>query len=94
MIDWLRDSWNTLMDTRKNPLKNIPDADTRHMTLQILAWMWMVIFASCVGSFTVFGLFTLISITIVHSLMIAGIAITLSVFQISKRYCQPKLRHS
>ena len=80
MIDWLRDSWNTLMDTRKNPLKNIPDADTRHMTLQILAWMWATTFALWMGSIYAFGIST-----IAHLLIIAAIVVTVGTFETAKR---------
>jgi hypothetical protein len=48
--------------------------------MQILAWMWCVIFASSLGSYLVFGLSA-----IVHSLLIAGMAITVSTFEIAKK---------
>lgn len=86
MVNWCRDCWNSLMDGEKNPLKNIPDANSRNATLQILAWMWFIIFGVCVGSSMIFGLFTLLSITLIHLLLVGGIATTLVVFQIAKRY--------
>ena len=33
------DSWNVVMNHNKNPLKNIPDTQVRHMIMQVLAWM-------------------------------------------------------
>jgi len=31
--------WNMIMDWRYNPLSHIPDMNTRHMVMQVLAWM-------------------------------------------------------
>ena len=72
--------WNLIMDHNVNPLKNIQDLQTRHLFMQLLAWMWCVIFASSIGSFFVFGLSA-----IVHSLLIAGMAITVSTFEIARK---------
>ena len=45
MRQFVYDSWNSVMDMDKNPLRHIPDLQTRHMVLQILAWMWATTFA-------------------------------------------------
>ena len=39
------DNWNIVMNHNKNPLKNIPDTNTRHMIMQVLAWMWRTMFS-------------------------------------------------
>ena len=44
MRKFVYESWNGVMEHNKNPLKNIPDLNTRHMIMQILAWMWCGIF--------------------------------------------------
>ena len=31
--------YNLVMDSRHNPLSNIPDTNTRHLVMQVLAWM-------------------------------------------------------
>ena len=36
--------YNLIMDSTKNPLSNIPDINTRHMIMQVLAWMWSAVF--------------------------------------------------
>ena len=41
--------------TDKNPLRYIPDTNTRHLVLQILTWMWCIVFSLYVGSFVVFA---------------------------------------
>ncbi len=72
--------WKLVMDWRYNPLSHIPDTNTRHMVMQVLAWMWCIIFAMSVGSITVFGISA-----IAHALLIAGIFITAGVFETAKR---------
>ena len=76
----IRNTWNIIMDWRYNPLSHIPDTNTRHMVMQVLAWMWCIIFAMSVGSITVFGISA-----IAHALLIAGIFITAGVFETAKR---------
>ena len=76
-------TWNLVMDHNVNPLKNIQDLQTRHLFMQLLAWMWCVIFASSLGSFLVFGISA-----IVHSLLIAGVAITVATFEMVKKQPQ------
>ena len=72
--------YNLIMDSTKNPLSNIPDINTRHMIMQVLAWMWCIIFSISVGSIVAFGISA-----IVHTLLLAGIFITVGVFQTAKR---------
>ena len=78
MTKLIAHTWSLIMDHNLNPLKNIQDLQTRHLFMQILAWMWCVIFASSVGSFFIFGLSA-----IIHSLLIAGVAITVATFEIA-----------
>ena len=73
-------TWRLIMDWRYNPLSHIPDTNTRHMVMQVLAWMWCIIFAMSVGSITVFGISA-----IAHALLIAGIFITAAAFETAKR---------
>ena len=77
---FIYDSWNSVMDHDRNPLKNIPHLNTRHMVMQVLAWMWCIIFGMSVGSVTVFGISA-----IAHALLIAGVFITAGVFETAKR---------
>jgi len=72
--------WKMVMDWRYNPLSHIPDNNTRHMVMQVLAWMWCIIFAMSVGSVTVFGISA-----IAHALLIAGVFITAGVFETARR---------
>jgi len=72
--------YNLIMDSAKNPLSNIPDINTRHMIMQVLAWMWCIIFSMYLGSIVAFGISA-----IIHTLILAGIFITVGVFETAKR---------
>ena len=72
--------YNLVMDSRHNPLSHIPDTNTRHLVMQVLAWMWCIIFSMWMGSIVVFG----VSATI-HAILLAGIFITVGVFETAKR---------
>ena len=74
------DSWNHIMNHELNPLRHIPDLQTRHVVMQFLAWMWCIIFSMSLGSITVFGVSA-----VAHALLIAGIVITVGTFETAKR---------
>jgi uncharacterized membrane protein len=76
----MKNIWQLIMDSDKNPLKHITDNSIRHLVMQLLAWMWCIIFAMSVGSITVFGVSA-----VAHALLIAGIFITLGTFETAKR---------
>ena len=40
MQKFIYDTWNIVTFHNKNPLKNIPDNNVRHMILQVFAFMW------------------------------------------------------
>ena len=73
-------TYKLIMDSKHNPLSRIPDNNTRHMVMQVLAWMWCIIFGMSVGSVTVFGVSA-----VAHALLIAGVFITAGVFETAKR---------
>ena len=72
--------YKLIMDSKHNPLRNIPDMNTRHMIMQVLAWMWCIIFSMYLGSIVAFGISAAI-----HALLIAGVFITAGVFETAKR---------
>ena len=73
-------AYKLIMDSKRNPLSNIPDTNTRHLIMQILAWMWCIIFSMWTGSIVVFGISA-----VAHALLIAGVFITEGVFETAKR---------
>ena len=72
--------YNLVMDSRHNPLSHIPDTNTRHLVMQVLAWMWCIIFSMWMGSIVVFGVSA-----VIHAILLAGIFITVGVFETAKR---------
>ena len=79
MRQYVYESWNGVMNANINPLRHIPDLQTRHLILQILAWMWCIAFSFYVGSFFVFGISA-----IAHILLLAAIVITVATFDTAK----------
>ena len=80
MKEMVVNSWDGVMNMNINPLRHIPDTNTRHMVLQVLAWMWCIVFSFYVGSFWVFGISM-----IAHTMFLAAIAVTVAVFETAKR---------
>jgi hypothetical protein len=72
--------YNLVMDSRRNPLSHIPDNNTRHLVMQVLAWMWCIVFNMWMGSILVFGLSAA-----THAILLAGIFATVGVFETAKR---------
>ena len=80
MREFVYNSLNALMDHEKNPLSAIPDFGTRHMIMQILAWMWCIVFGIIVGSMYA-GVFSMV----MHTLILGALAITVGTFETAKR---------
>ena len=80
MREFIYDSWNGVMNANINPLKHIPDTNTRHMVLQVLAWMWCIVFSMYMGSIFVMGV-TMIA----HVIFLSAIVITVATFETAKK---------
>ena len=72
--------YHLVMDSEHNPLSHIPDTNTRHLVMQVLAWMWCIVFSMWMGSILVFGVSAAI-----HAILLAGIFVTVGVFETAKR---------
>ena len=68
------------MDSRYNPLVNVQDVTTRHLVMQMLAWMWCIVFSMWMGSILVFGVSA-----VVHAILIAGVFITSATFETARK---------
>ena len=79
MRQFIYDSWNGVMNANINPLRHIPDTNTRHMVLQVLAWMWCIAFSSYFSSMWIFGI-----TAIAHVFILAAIVITVATFETAK----------
>ena len=74
-------TYNLIMDSSINPLKNVKNLQVRHMVMKLLACMWSLIFGMyIVESIYAFGISAL-----VHSLLIVAIIITVAVFDAANR---------
>jgi len=80
MKEFVYNSWNGVMNMEHNPLRNIPDLQVRHLVMQVLAWMWCIVFSLYIGSFWVMG-----ASMIGHALLLAAIVITVTTFETAKR---------
>ena len=80
MIKFVVNSWELVMDHDKNPLSTIPSLPVRHMIMQVLAWMWCIVFAIIVGSMWA-GVVSML----LHVLLLAAIAVTVATFETAKR---------
>ena len=91
-MKYIYDSWESIMNHDRNPLKNIPDTNTRHMIMQVLAWMWCIAFSSYFSSMWIFGI-----TAIAHIIILAAIAVTVATFEMAKsnpRFLMNKLYHT
>jgi membrane protein YdbS with pleckstrin-like domain len=80
MRNFILHNWNLVMDYEKNPLSNIPSLVTRHMIMQVLAWMWVIAFTIATGTWAFAGMNV-----IVHTVLIAAIVVTVATFETAKR---------
>ncbi len=74
------DNWNMIMNADVNPLRHIPDTNVRHMVLQVLAWMWCIVFSMYVGSFWVMG-----ASMIAHAIVLGAIVVTVATFETARQ---------
>ena len=80
MRDFILNNWNLVMDYEKNPLSNIPSLPVRHMIMQVLAWMWVIVFTIATGTWAYAGINA-----VVHTVLITAIVVTVAVFESAKR---------
>lgn len=80
MREWVYTCWVSVMDSERNPLRHIPDLHARHMIMQILAWIWCMVFSFYVGSYYIFGVSA-----VAHVALLGAIAITVASFEQAKK---------
>ena len=79
-MNYMLNMWDVVMNNKHNPLSQIPDFETRHMVFQLLAWMWCIIFSMYFCSMYIFG-----TTAVLHTIIIAGIAITFAIFRTAEK---------
>ena len=73
-------TWDSIMNYEHNPLRHIPDLNTRHMIMLVLAWMWCIAFSMYFGSMWMFGI-----TAIAHVFILGAIVLTVATFETAKR---------
>jgi hypothetical protein len=81
--------YSGVMDAEWNPLRKIPDLALRHLIMQILAWMWCIIFSLYFGSFVVFGI-----TAVAHFLLVFGTFMTAATFATAPKIVRSKFNKS
>jgi hypothetical protein len=79
MKEFVISTWEALMDSRRNPLRHL-DLASQHYMMQVLGWMWSMVFSLSFLSIFQFGY-----VWMAHLLMIGGVTFTVSVFREAER---------
>ena len=77
---WIYEAYQYIFDSKKNPLRHIPDPTSRMYIMTILALMWSGTFAVYIGSIFYFGL----SLA-AHIILILMLFFTVAVFYDAER---------
>jgi hypothetical protein len=74
------DSWDAVMDSSRNPLRHLNLA-SQHYFMQVLGWMWSMIFSLSFLSISQFGF-----VWLAHLLVFGGAAMTIAVFRNAEKH--------
>jgi hypothetical protein len=75
MKTFIVNTWDALMDSRHNPLRHL-DLASQHYFMQVLGWMWSMVFSLSFLSIFHFGY-----VWMAHLLVFGGVAMTVAVFR-------------
>jgi len=73
------DSWDALMNNHINPLRHL-DTASQHYFMQVLGWMWSMVFSLTFLSIYHFGI-----TWAMHLFLIGGISMTVALFKEAER---------
>lgn len=79
MKEFIAGSWSVVMDSRHNPLRHL-DLASQHYFMQVLGWMWSMVFSLSFLSIYNFGL-----VWMAHLLIFGGVALTVALFRESEK---------
>ena len=85
MKSFIVNSWKLVMDNRYNPLRHL-DLASQHYLMQVLAWMWSMVF-----SLFFLSIFQFHILWLGHLLIIGGIFATVSVFNLAQSRSIPQV---
>ena len=72
-------AWASVMDSDHNPLRGM-DLASRHYLMQVLGWMWSMVF-----SLSFLSIFQFHYVWLAHVLLVAGVFGTWAVFRLAPR---------
>jgi len=72
-------SWDAVMDNRYNPLRHL-DAAPQHFVMQVLGWIWSMVF-----SLSFLSIFYFSMVWMAHLLILGGVALTVAAFRQAER---------
>ena len=75
MQKFIVNCWDSIMNSSHNPLRNL-DLASQHYFMQVLGWMWSMVF-----SLTFFSIFHFGLTWMAHLLVFGGIAMTVALFK-------------
>jgi hypothetical protein len=75
MKNFVVSTWDAVMSSQHNPLRHL-DLASQHYFMQVLGWMWSMVFSLTFLSIFQFGI-----TWAAHLLVIAGVALTVAVFR-------------
>ena len=75
MKDLAISSWDAVMDNRYNPLRHL-DPASQHFVMQVLGWMWSMVF-----SLSFLSIFYFSVVWMAHLLILGGVALTVATFR-------------
>ena len=75
MTKFIVNSWDAVMNSAHNPLRHL-DLASQHYFMQVLGWMWSMVF-----SLTFFSIFHFGLTWMAHILVFGGIAMTVALFR-------------
>ena len=79
MKDFIVSTWGAVMDSRHNPLRHL-DLAGQHYFMQVLGWMWSMVFSLSFLSIFQFGI-----VWVGYVLVFGGMAITVAVFRTAEQ---------
>ena len=80
MKRFIVESWQALMDNNRNPLRHL-DLASQHYFMQVLGWMWSMVFSLAFLSIFQFGF-----VWLAHLLLIGGCAMTVALFREAEKH--------
>ncbi len=86
MKTFIVNSWDAVMNSERNPLRHL-DMASQHYLMQILGWMWSMVF-----SLAFLSIFHFHYVWGAHILMAAGICFTVAVFKEAEKQQLEELR--